>query len=184
MKLTNPKHRINATLGTGLRAAALSAVVVAGVGCTMMGYTVGSTLPSDLRKIYVPTFENLSGEPQLEAPTTAAAIQEFQKDGTLRVVKTEAEADLVLTVKLSKFSLEPLRFDPNQEKKANEYRMLIDARLECVNRRAGTVLTSHSVQGKTDFIPSGGMTLSKRDAVPDASADLAHKIVKSVVEAW
>lgn len=165
-------------------AAALGVVLSAGVGCSMMGYTLGSTLPRDLRRVYVPTFENVSGEPQLEAETTAAAVREFQKDGTLQVVRTEAEADLVLRVKVVKFALEPLRYDQNQEKKATEYRMRIDARLECENRRAGTILVAQSVQGHTDFTPSGGLTVSKQDALPDAAADLAHKIVKSVVEAW
>lgn len=165
-------------------AAALGAVLLAGAGCSMMGYTLGSTLPRDLRRVYVPVFENASGEPQLEAETTAAAVREFQKDGTLKVVRTEAEADLVLRVKIVKFGLEPLRYDKNQEKKASEYRMLIDARLECENRRADTILVAQSVQGRTDFIPSGGLTVSKQDALPDAAADLAHKIVRAVVEAW
>lgn len=153
-------------------------------GCSMFGYTVGSSLPKNLRRIHVATFENASGEPQLEAECTAAAIRDFQKDGTLQVVTDAASADLVLHVKLLTFSLEPLRFERDEAKKANEYRMQINARVECENRRTGSMLVTRTVKGKATFVPAGGLSESKKTALPDAAKDLAHRIVKSIVEDW
>jgi hypothetical protein len=78
---------------------AVVATLVMLQGC--VGYRLGSTLPKDIRTVYVPTFVNATGEPQVEAETTAAAIREFQKDGTLRIAADERSADLVLSVTLT-----------------------------------------------------------------------------------
>ena len=45
-------------------------------GCV---YQLGSSLPPNLKTVYVPTFVNKCGEPQVENETTQATIQEFQK---------------------------------------------------------------------------------------------------------
>ena len=41
--------------------------------CGCVGYRLGSTLPPGIRTIYVPTFKNESGEPQVESETSRAA---------------------------------------------------------------------------------------------------------------
>jgi hypothetical protein len=145
---------------------------------------LGSTLPRDIRTVYVSTFVNETGEPAVEAEATAAAVREFQKDGTLRVVTDERSADLVLKVTLTRYALDPLRYESDQEKRANEYRLRLDAAIECKRTDTGTLLTRGKVQGDTTFTLSGSIASSKLEALPDAADDLAHSIVSSVVEAW
>ena len=50
-------------------------------GCA--GYQLGSSVPKDLRSIAVPTFENASGHPFVEAAATQAVLAELRRDGTL-----------------------------------------------------------------------------------------------------
>ncbi len=150
-------------------------------GC--VGYRLGSSLPPDVSSVHVPTFVNDTNEPLLESDTTRAAIQEFQRDGTLRVLDKDA-ADLLLEVSLVEFTLEPLRFDRDQSKTAEEYRMRIKADILLTRRKTGEVMTQRRVAGETFFDFSGDLGTSKRTALPLAAADLAHDIVESVVEYW
>lgn len=150
-------------------------------GC--VGYRLGSSLPADVRSVHVPTFVNDTNEPLIESDTTRAAIQEFQRDGTLRVLDKD-EADLLLEVSLVEFTLEPLRFDRDETKTAEEYRMRITANILLTRISTGETMTKRKVTGETFFDFSGDMGTSKRTALPLAAADLAHDIVESVVEYW
>jgi hypothetical protein len=160
---------------------AMAGVLITVTGCT--GYRLGSTLPPELKTIYVPTFVNETGEPLVEAETTSAAIAEFQKDGTLSVV-SEAQADLVLKVVLTGYRLEPIRFQRDNVKQTSEYRLRLDASLRCVRTSDESVLTSRKLIGEATFFPSGSMSVAKQQALPDAAQDLARDVVSAVVEAW
>jgi hypothetical protein len=149
-------------------------------GC---GYRLGSSLPPGIRTVHVPTFINRTGEPQLEVETTRATVQEFQKDGTLKVVKLGNE-DAVLTVRLVSFELEPLRYERVDAKTTTEYRLKIVAEIGFKRTSNGQILIRRRVMGKSTFDPLGDLTSAKLDAVPAAARDLAHEIVKSVVEYW
>jgi len=150
-------------------------------GC--VGYRLGTTLPPGIRSLYVPAFVNRTGEPQVEVAATRAAIQEFQQDGTLRIVSEEA-ADGRLDVELLEFRLEPLRYDADNSRTTSEYRLIIIARVDFYRCGTGEMLTSRSVRGEAAFSPSGDLSLGKLEALPDAAEDLAHHIVKTVVEYW
>jgi hypothetical protein len=157
-------------------------IAISTAGCT--GYRVGSMLPPKYQTVAVPTFINESGEPFLQNPTTSAAISEFQIDGSLKIADIKT-ADTILTAKLTGFSLRPIRFSADRGRQANEYRMYINASITLTDRETGKVLVENpSIQGMADFIVSGDMSSSKKNALPEASKDLAHKIVEKIVEVW
>ena len=170
--------------GLTARIMMLSALVIgvlAAAGCV---YQLGSSLPPNLQTIYLPMFVNKCGEPQVENDTTRAAIQEFQKDGTLRVVPSAAEADLVLEVTLNRYKLTPLRYERDQSRTTREYRLRIGADVVVRKTKPAGILTRASVEGETTFLVAGDLTNSKRTALPAAALDLAHRIVETVTEAW
>ena len=150
-------------------------------GCT--GYRVGSTLPPGVRSIYVPAIINQCGEPQAELEATRATIQEFQKDGNLWI-RPEDQADAVLKVTLVKYSLEPLRFDRNSGKTAQEYRVILSAQYTLAYKKSGQVLNGKKVQGDATFEFSGDLTSARARALPLAAQNLAQNLVDSVVSYW
>ncbi len=150
-------------------------------GC--IGYRLGSTLPPGIESVHVPIFLNETTEPLLETQTTGATIQELQKDGTLRV-RDKSGADALLEVTLTRFTLEPLRYERDSAKTTNEYRMRIRAKLIFKRLSDGSVMSERTVEGEATFEPSGSLTAAKREALPEASRDLAHDIVESIVEYW
>lgn len=153
------------------------------VGCGGLGYRLGTTLPPDIRSIFVPTFVNSSKEPQIEISSTALTIQEFRKDGTLRVADA-ARADTRLEVTLLSYELVPLRYENDRAKAGSEYRVTIRASLILKSISTSKVLAQSNVSGDSTFLLSGDMAAAKEKALPLVARDLAHDIVESVVEFW
>jgi len=171
---------MNKGLRVGLWLMVVAALIGPG-GCA--GYRLGSTLPPGVKSINVPTFVNKTREPQVETEATNAALREFQKDGSL-VLTTAEKADAILNVTLVKYSLVPLRYQKDRAKTTREYRLKLAADIVCTRASTGEVLVKKRVEGESTFEPLGDISLSKRDALPEAARDLAHDIVESVVEYW
>ena len=152
-------------------------------GCTALGYRVGSSLPPGIEVVHVPAFKNRTAEPRLELGATQATIAQIQRDGTLTIGDMD-KADVVLDVVLTDFSLTPLRYERDTATTASEYRMTIMADVKLVRRGDKVVMARGRVKGEADFEPTGDLSTAKRDTLPQAERDLAHQIVKSVVEFW
>ena len=153
-------------------------------GCA--GYRVGSMLPPDIKTIYVPTFVNKTKEPLLEVDTTAAVIEEIQKDGSLKLAGKD-EADAILDVTLINFTLDPVSYrrESSNLTAARQYRMTITVSY-MLRRRSDDSIASEApaVSGDHVFDLIGDLSSSKLRDLPNASADLAHKIVERLVESW
>ena len=161
---------------------AMALVLLTLPGC--VGYRLGSTLPPDVKSIYVRLFINKCNEPLLEIDTTNATIAEFQKDGTLRVVP-KGEADLILETTLTSMTLTPLRYDQvTDATKPNEYRLTLYVSFVLKRAKTREIMNEASVIGESTFQFIGNLNSSKRAAIPPASQDLAKRIVEKVVETW
>ena len=174
--------RTHVIRGAGL--GGLLATLLAGAlgGCA--GYRVGSTLPPNIHTVYVGTFVNKTDQPDLEFQTTRATLQEIQKDGTLKI-STQDKADVILEAKITKYTLEPLRYRKDQATTPNEYRIHLLA--DVILRRANTmkVLVSvPNVEGWATFTVTTDLRSNELTAIPNAATDLGHEIVKNVVEFW
>lgn len=150
-------------------------------GC--IGYRLGSTLPPDIKTVYVPLFTNSSRDPLIENDATAALIAELQKDGTLKVVNSE-NADVILACTLTGVSLNPLRYSRSDVTKPNEYRLTLSASFTLKRARDQEVLCEASVIGESTFPFVGNLVAAKQSATPRAAEDLAKRIVEKAVEAW
>lgn len=156
--------------------AALCAVVT---GC---GYTL-TMLPPGIESVHVPAVENRCGRPGMEAQASRALIRELQRDGSLKVVSAD-RADSILKVTLVEYKLEPLRYDRDNTKTTTEYRLKIRADLEFKRVKTNEILRRRTVEGESTFEPVGDLPSAERAALPEATRDLAHDIVETVVEYW
>ncbi len=157
-------------------------VVCAGLvaGC---GYRLGTSLPPGIRTVHIKPFANQSEEPDVENATTRAAISEFIRDGTLEVVDA-SNADVLLQGAITKYNLIPLDYDENTSATPEEYRLVLTAHIKLVHRLTEAVLLNTTTKGNADFSIRGDLTSAKREALPDATEDLARHIVDAVVEYW
>lgn len=151
-------------------------------GCT--GYQLGSQLPADIQSVYVPTVSNQTNEPLLENEVTKAVLSQIQRDGSLRIANEE-EADAVLYVTLTSYRIDALAFDRANRARPNEYRLILEARVEMVRRSNGKVLARNGLlQGRNDFPLTGDLTSAKQNGLPAAAEDLARFVVATITEAW
>jgi outer membrane lipopolysaccharide assembly protein LptE/RlpB len=151
-------------------------------GC--MGYTLGNTLPPNIRSVAVPVVQNEANEPGLEPVITSAIIAEFQRDGSLKV-RPRDQANSVIEVKLTRYDLAPLRYRRDQNTTANEYRLTLRADVTLRRLPGREILADpKDVEGFVDFTSMTDLPSSRREALPKAAADLARRVVKTVVEYW
>jgi len=151
-------------------------------GCA--GYRLGTSLPRDIRSIYIPMFINRTGEPMIEARATNATIAEFQKDGTLRIFSDET-SDVTIEVTLTKLDLSPLQYSKTDKRKPNEYRLRLYASYVLRRTASREILAQEQdLIGESTFIFAGNLTTAKQGAIPNAAEDLGKSIVESVVEYW
>src|SRR5574341_771719 len=163
-----------------LTAYAVLAVLLLG-GC---GYRVGSILPMNIKTIAVPTFKNLTPEPGVEIGVTNQIINQFQIDGTLKIVEDE-DADVRLDGELVEYRREPLRYTGTDFKSVSEYRLRLITRLTLVDVKTGQpVWSNRIVEGETTYFVGGdssrdtertalgALTEQERSQIPTLEEDL------------
>jgi hypothetical protein len=69
------------------------------IGCGYTFVNVKKQLPPDIKKVYIPAFNNETDEPSLGVIMTTALVREFMKSGALVPTKKEdADAELIGTI--------------------------------------------------------------------------------------
>lgn len=168
----------------GISGIGLSCIIALLVTSGCQGYKLGGTPPPGITSITIPVFINDTREPGLESTLTSAAIQEFQKDGSLRVVSRD-QASCIMEVTVRKYDLEPLRYRKDQAVTAQEFRLNITADV-IVRRLPGKeiIVNSPGIVGFSTFTALSDLPSARRAALPKAAADLGQRLVKCIVEYW
>jgi hypothetical protein len=162
-------------------ATALGAVALL-AGCAT--YRLGSSLPPGIRSVAVPMFVNRTAKPELAAEAVNATVQEFQRDGSLRVAATDA-ADAVLEVVLTGYRLSPVRYEDERRTTAQEYRITLTADAVLRQRTTGAVVfEGRNLAEDTTFEAAGDLLSAERAALPAAARNLARDIVERALATW
>ncbi len=156
------------------------------------GYTTKSSLPGNLKAIYVAPFDNnvnYSTEhernvyfPLIEVKARDEVINRFQFDGNLKIAE-EDEADLILTGKLLNYDRVPLRYTNGDV--VEEYRIKVIMSLELwdVEKQEMMWVETRFV-GDDTYFPIGPLATTEDAAVEGAVEDLARRIVERTIENW
>ncbi|MCM8766314.1 MAG: LPS assembly lipoprotein LptE [Candidatus Omnitrophica bacterium] len=156
------------------------------------GYTTRSLLPSSFKTIYIPTFVNKikfednppeykTYYPGLEIKITNALIDRFVYDGNLRIARDE-EADLRLEGELVDYLRQPLRYAESDV--VEEYRISLVVNLSLKDKEGNLLWKENHFIGDTTYRLTGPLTRTEQEAVNDAVADLARRIVNRTIENW
>lgn len=151
-------------------------------GCA--GYRLGTPVPPEMRTVCVPVFENASGQPEAESIVSHAVLQEFRREGTMRIAE-RADAALIVEGRVVECRLEPMRYDRDQPYLAIEYRLLLTADVKVVEAATGKVVARLGrVTGSDLFRTQSDLPSTRRDALPRAAYRLARQVVSGTVSAW
>jgi hypothetical protein len=156
---------------------AFAAVLVAGSGC---GYHVGSLVPSDIRTIYVPIFDNATFRRGLEFHLTEAVQRDIRRRTHLKLVGRD-EADSILTGEIMDFRGALVVRDVNLRVIAED--VTISISFKWTERRTGRILAEASnVSNTVRLYAAGGETLGT--ATAESFRWLAEGIVDRMEGAW
>jgi len=138
---------------------AFLALVVALTGCASPYSPAPQILPAYIKTIYVRPFVNNTNQYGLEEKLTLAVIDEFVRDGRLKVVNSEGEADGVLAGEISKYILQPLTYDANMV--TEQYKLWVLLNVHFIDRQKNvTMWTEPNMEGIQVFYDTtrGGPT--------------------------
>jgi len=163
--------------------ALLCGAAAAAGGCR---YTVGSSLPPGLRRVFVPVFDNATRVVGLEGEVTAAVISEFQSEGALRPA-AEKSADCTLRGTLVSYKRDKIRSGASGVPGVRDVTIRVELSLEQrSNGKAlfeGLVVSSRRTDSTAGYfrIERGE---SERLGRERAVRALAKAIVRATVEYW
>ena len=154
------------------------ALLCAVSGC---GYQIGALkISGENQTIAIPTFANKTGLPDIETRATNAIIEKMQIDGSYKVVRDPAQADLLLIGELISYSRDALSFSRTDV--TNEYRGTLSAKLILKDVKTDKILwVAPRVEGQALFARAGDQGENERNSYPQLTADLAKYVVEKVV---
>lgn len=166
------------TLALGL---ILSLAILAGCGYNFRGKQ--NNLPTDVRTVAIPVFENHTGELRIERAFTDETIFQFTRSQMLRVV-SEGQADAVLKGIIKEVKSEDVALSRTQASSQRRLTIVVSATL--TRRSDGKVLWEDRALEKngTYNVASSiqATDLNKQTAVTQVAKDLAETLHDRVFE--
>jgi len=145
------------------------------------GYSARALLPSHIKRVCIPTFDNETTRYGIEQSVTTSVTDAFVADGRLSVV-SEGEADAMLRGVIVKYEKGPLTFDRAQT--VDEFRLEVTVAVQFEDLRESKVLWKESgFRAWKSFTEVEGGA-SEDEALADAIATLASDIVSRTLEGW
>lgn len=167
------------------RAAALATLLGAGLFLASCGYTASpALLPSHLKSVSIPTFENGTTEYTLEQDITQAVIARFVRDNHLKVVDEKA-ADCVVRAKITQYKNSVFGFTNTAE--SSEYRVTIAVQVvfkDLVKNRE--IWNDEIIRTANYYVQNvpGQTAKTELDGRREAVSKIADEILNRSVEGW
>ena len=151
-------------------------------GC--MGYQLGGTRPAGVDTIHVAAVVNSTREPAIELQVAEAIRQQIQFDGRLKLRNTPDDADSVIEVVLTEYTIQAISFRDDLKTTPDQYRIRITAVASLRNTASDEILSESKTFGEARFFFESDLTTSKRNALPVAAKELAKFMVDDLIEQW
>ena len=156
----------------------IAGLLVAG-GCGHYGMSV--SLPSHLKTVAVPLFDNETLEYGVEQKITDAVVGELIDDNSLAVVDLDA-ANSVIEGAIVSYEEDVYGYE--QDGTVREYRVQFVAKVLYRDLEKDEVLWEERMVGWSTYTVSGEGTTTEEEAQDEAIAKLAEDIVSRTVKGW
>ena len=172
------------TIGATLALVATLLTSVGGCGYGLVGRT--STLPEDIRSVFVETLRNQTTRAQIDQILTQAIINEFVTRRRFDVASDMTSADAVLSGAVTTFRVRPVTFGPDG--RAREYEITIQAQMEFKRTGADEILWANPAylfRSSYELQLAGGSFLDLEDeAMEEAAERFAETMVIDLLEGF
>lgn len=146
---------------------------------------VGTSLPSSIKKIYIPVFKNLTTRYELDLKLTQAVINELTTRGKLELVSQAEQADAVLLGEITSFQVNPIAFSGKDT--ADRYNITIVAKINLLDRARQQVLFDHPsfIYVEEYEVPEGADFESmEAEALNRVAEKFARSLVVAILEGF
>jgi hypothetical protein len=178
---------------------ALLVVLTAAPSMSGCGYSLagrGSSLPSTIRTIGIPLFENATPVFELEQLMTEKVRLEFIGRGKFKVLPDAPGADAVLIGGITSVTITPTSFNSNQQ--ATRYAFSMVVKVEFRDAATNRILYENPALSFREEYEVAGNVAASTTTSPDANAflgsnseakermanDFARSVVSSILEAF
>ncbi len=151
-------------------------------GC--MGYQLGGGRPAGIETVSVAPVVNQTSEPAIELQVTHALRERIQFDGRLKLVDSNDVADGIIEVTLVKYDLTPIAYLDKKRTTPQLYRLRVTGKAVLKRSDTGSVVSVSETYGEATLPFQSDLTSAKRDALPDAAAEIAKYMVDDLIEQW
>ncbi|MEI6890778.1 MAG: LPS assembly lipoprotein LptE [Pontiella sp.] len=151
-------------------------------GC--MGYQLGGSRLEGINTVTMGPVINRTGEPAIELQVTHAMRDRIQFDGRLKLANEATNADAIIEITLTEYTLNPIAFSSEQRATPNVYRLRVTGEAELRSTSTGEVLSTSKTYGEATFGFHDDLTSAKRDALPNAAAEISRFMLDDLIEAW
>jgi len=175
------KHSGSLAVVTKFRIAGFFFLFIIIFSTNCVKYSFKGALPSYLKTIMIPSFEDRSRWVGLQEKVGLSVVDAFVRDNTLQVVENEDDADLVLEGTILPVNTRKTSITPGEV--VEEEQLVVSVQLECINKHTNKALWSGTV---SDFgVVSGSATLDERDiAIDEAVEKVVTEILNRTIAAW
>lgn len=151
-------------------------------GC--MGYQLGGSRPEGIETVHLAPVINKTKESAIELQVTHALRQRIQFDGRMTVENQPENADALVEVTLTDYTLKAIAFRDDLRTTAEQYRLRITGVAKLTDPKTGETLSESETYGETTFFFESDLNTSKREALPRAAHELAKFMVDDLLERW
>ncbi|MBU1187290.1 MAG: hypothetical protein KJ908_10395 [Acidobacteria bacterium] len=157
-----------------------------GIRCGYRLRGTGSSLPSTIKKVYIPVFKNQTTRFELDRKLTEGVIDEFIGRGKVEIVSEQEGADAVLLGEIIEFRVTPLAYSGGQAV-ADRYSITVSAKIilrDLTNRKI--IFSNPYFSFKDDYeVPEGSDFESvETEALVEIAEKFARSLITSLLEGF
>lgn len=146
-------------------------------GCGI--YSFSGSVPSDLKTVAIPIFENQTAEFGLDQELTDEVVNTFTIDNTLKIVDLR-NADSVIYGTIARVDDQPSTYSADES--VQEYRITIVVRVKYEDLVNGKVVWEQTISNFDNYNPSD--PADREVAVGNAMEKITEDILNKTVSGW
>jgi outer membrane lipopolysaccharide assembly protein LptE/RlpB len=167
------------------RCVALTVLVLMLLGLTNCGYRLsgyGNQVPSYIKTIFIPDFDNKTTRFQAEQFVTYAVRDEFIKRSNLALVGNREKADSLLEGEISRFDVKPI--SSTRESTANLYKVRILLTVKFIDLKTNNIIYRDEslLYVDTYEIDTGDFFSQETETLKKIAAKFASSVVTTILE--
>tara|TARA_B100000029_G_scaffold457425_1_gene486119 strand:- start:450 stop:974 length:525 start_codon:yes stop_codon:yes gene_type:complete len=159
---------------------AIYCLFFSGCGYRLLG--TGNALPSHIKTIHIPVFENTSSQPEIHRQLTSFVLQSFISDGRLKIVNKD-EADLIVDATLSYYNLRNVAF--SSQDLVSDIIIELEIDLKVTDQVKNEIFIKKKLKQQWDYKSTPDLAdteTARLEALDQAYIDFGNRLVSLIID--